>query len=84
MRPRALFSAIALAVAGLMLASGVPAGASAGTIGFSSEQPTGTPFKHQSNWEPTVATDPHHPDLVYQLINDRKVPIHNRIEHGIQ
>ncbi len=68
MRFRALFTAIALAVAGLMLASGVPAGASAGTSGFSSEQPAGTPFKHQSNWEPTVATDPHHPDLVYQLI----------------
>ena len=24
--------------------------------------------KHQSNWEPTVAVDPNHPDRVYQLI----------------
>ena len=68
MRPRALLSPVVLAVAVLMLAPGVPAGASAGASGFSSEQPAGTPFKHQSNWEPTVATDPHHPGLVYQLI----------------
>ena len=26
------------------------------------------PYKHQSNGEPRVATDPHHPDLVYQLV----------------
>jgi hypothetical protein len=24
--------------------------------------------KHQSNWEPTVAVDPNHPNRVYQLI----------------
>jgi hypothetical protein len=35
---------------------------------FTSEQAAGTPFKHQSNWEPTVATDPGRPNLVYQLI----------------
>src|SRR6059058_4922711 len=35
---------------------------------FTSEQAVGTPFKHQSNWEPTVATDPGRPNLVYQLI----------------
>jgi hypothetical protein len=68
MRPRVLFAAVVLAVAGLMLASGVAAGASTGTSGFSSEQPAGTPFKHQSNWEPTVATDPNHPAVVYQLL----------------
>jgi hypothetical protein len=42
--------------------------ASAGSTGFSSEQPAGTPLLHQSNWEPTVATDPNHPGRVYQLI----------------
>lgn len=37
---------------------------------FDSEQPAGLQIdpKHQSNWEPTVATDPNHPSLVYQLI----------------
>src|SRR6266700_712677 len=50
------------------LARCLPARASAGPGGFSSEQPAGTPYKHQSNWEPTVATDPSHPDLVYQLL----------------
>src|SRR6266702_1525452 len=68
MRPRALFTPVALAVAVLVLAPGVPARASAGPGGFGSEQAAGTPLKHQSNWEPTVATDPDHPDLVYQLI----------------
>jgi len=47
---------------------GFGARASAGPSGFASEQSAGTPFKHQSNWEPTVATDPSHPELVYQLI----------------
>ena len=65
MRPRALF---ALAAAVLVLASGVPGWARAGTAGFSPEQPAGTPYHRQGNWEPTVATDPDHPDLVYQLI----------------
>src|SRR5205814_8487726 len=68
MRPRALFALVALAVAVLVLAPGMPARASARAGGFNSEQPAGTPYKHQSNWEPTVATDPSHPDLVYQLI----------------
>ena len=68
MRPRALLSPVALAVAVLVLAPSAPAWAGAEPGGFSSEQPTGTPYKHQSNWEPTVATDPGHPDLVYQLI----------------
>jgi hypothetical protein len=68
MRPRALLTPVVLAVAVLVLAPGVPAWAGAGPGGFSSEQPAGTPYKHQSNWEPTVATDPGHPDLVYQLI----------------
>lgn len=68
MRPRALLSPVALAVAVLVLALSAPAWAGPGPGGFSSEQPAGTPYKHQSNWEPTVATDPGHPNLVYQLI----------------
>jgi hypothetical protein len=68
MRLRALFIPVAFAVAVLVLAPGVAVRAGAGPGGFSSEQPAGTPFKHQSNWEPTVATDPGHPGLVYQLI----------------
>src|SRR5260370_28959748 len=68
MRPRALLSPVALAVAVLVFAPSAPAWAGAGPGGFSSEQPAGTPYKHQSNWEPTVATDPGHPNLVYPLI----------------
>jgi hypothetical protein len=68
MRPRALFTPAVLAVAVLVLAPCVAAWASAGSGGFSAEQPVGTPFKHQSNWEPTVATDPNHPAVVYQLL----------------
>jgi len=52
----------------LILAPGAAFPASAGSTGFGPEQPAGTPYTHQSNWEPTVATDPGHPDLVYQLI----------------
>jgi hypothetical protein len=68
MRGRALVSPVALAVAVLVLAPSAPAWAGTGAGGFGSEQPAGTPDKHQSNWEPTVATDPRRPDLVYQLI----------------
>lgn len=68
MRPRVLFAVVAPAAAVLVLASGVPGWATAGPGGFRPEQPAGTPYKHQANWEPTVATDPRHPDLVYQLI----------------
>src|SRR5262249_48038448 len=68
MWPRVLFTLAALAAAVLVLTPGVPGWASAGPGGFGSEQPAGTPYKHQSNWEPTVATDPHHLGLVYQLI----------------
>src|SRR5260370_19491729 len=69
MRPRALLIPVALAVAVLVLAPGVAAWAGAGPGGFSSEQPAGMPYKHQSNLEPTVAPQPRHPNLVYQLIN---------------
>jgi len=43
--------------------------ASAGTS-FDDERPAGFDVnpKHQSNWEPTVAVDPAHPDRVYQLV----------------
>ena len=68
MRPGALFTPAVFAVAVLVLAPGAPARASSGPGRFSSEQPDGTPFKHQRNWEPTVAADPNHPDLGYQLV----------------
>jgi hypothetical protein len=68
MRLGALLSLVALAAAVLVAAPGAAGRASAGAGGFSTEQPAGTPYKHQSNWEPTVATDPRHPGLVYQLI----------------
>src|SRR5436309_2774759 len=44
-----------------------PASAAAG---FDDERPAGLDInpKRQSNWEPTVAVDPRHPDRVYQLI----------------
>ena len=67
MRPRTLFIALLVALAWVLGPCGALR-ASAGSAGFSSEQPAGTPYKHQSNWEPAVATDPGHPDLVYQLI----------------
>jgi hypothetical protein len=58
MRPPRLFTLVALAAAVLLAAPGVAAWASAGAGGFSTEQAAGTPYRHQSNWEPTVATDP--------------------------
>jgi hypothetical protein len=41
-----------------------------GAASFDDELPAGYDIspKHQSNWEPTVAVDPNHPDRVYQLI----------------
>jgi hypothetical protein len=41
-----------------------------GLGGFDDEAPAGYDInpKHQSNWEPTVAVDPNHPNRVYQLI----------------
>jgi len=46
------------------------AGPASGATGFDNERPAGYDInpKHQSNWEPTVAVDPNHPDRVYQLI----------------
>jgi hypothetical protein len=53
----------------LAMAMAIAAPASAAT-GFDDERPAGYDInpKHQSNWEPTVAVDPDHPDRVYQLI----------------
>src|SRR5215472_16597816 len=68
MRPRALCALAAMATAMLALGSGGPGWAGAGPGGFSPEQPAGTPYHRQGNWEPTVSTDPRHPALVYQLI----------------
>jgi len=52
----------------LVCGNGSTVSANVRSAEFSSEQPAGTLDKHQSNWEPTVATDPHHTNLVYQLI----------------
>jgi len=44
--------------------------AASARVSFDDERPAGYDInpKHQSNWEPTVAVDPNHPDRVYQLI----------------
>jgi hypothetical protein len=63
--------ALALPILAALLAVGMvvvnPASAAAA---FDDERPAGLDInpKRQSNWEPTVAVDPQHPDLVYQLI----------------
>src|SRR5215212_2477152 len=46
------------------------AGPASGATGFDNERAAGYDInpKHQSNWEPTVAVDPNHPNHVYQLI----------------
>jgi hypothetical protein len=70
-RPRLRAQALALAVlaASLAMAAAITAPASA-VPRFDDERPAGYDInpKHQSNWEPTVAVDPNHPDRVYQLI----------------
>jgi hypothetical protein len=70
-RPRLRARALALAsvVAALAAAVVVAVPASAGAS-FDDERPAGYGIdpKHQSNWEPTVAVDPNHPNRVYQLI----------------
>jgi hypothetical protein len=63
----------ALAVAALAAALALVAIAAAPASGagrFTDERPAGYDInpKHQSNWEPTVAVDPKHPNRVYQLI----------------
>ena len=61
---------VAVAIALVSGAAMGPFAASAGatTTAFDSEAPAGTPYKHQSNWEPTVAVDPSNANVVYQLI----------------
>jgi hypothetical protein len=68
MKPRTASLLAPLVVCVLLWDSSVSVQASAGPSGFSPEHPAGTPYKHQTNWEPTVATDPVHSNLVYQLI----------------
>lgn len=68
MRARTLLILPMLAAVVLVLGPGAAVRASTGSAGFASEKPAGTPYLHQSNWEPAVATDPNHPNLVYQLI----------------
>ena len=45
-------------------------GPASGATSFDNERAAGYDInpKHQTNWEPTVAVDPKHPDRVYQLI----------------
>jgi hypothetical protein len=64
-RPMAL-AAIAASIA-IVVVAAAPA---VGSSGFDDEAPAGYDInpKHQSNWEPTVAVDPNHPNRVYQLI----------------
>ena len=61
-----LLAAMALIVTAALSASGSPLGVAS----FDDERPAGYDInpKHQSNWEPTVAVDPNHPERVYQLI----------------
>ena len=61
MRPRTLLIVPVLTALVLVFGLGAVPRAGAGSSGFASEQPAGTPLKHQSNWEPTVRTDPNHP-----------------------
>jgi hypothetical protein len=67
MRTRAV--ALAMLAASFAMSAGVRAPASSSAM-FDDERPAGYDInpKHQSNWEPTVAVDPVHPDRVYQLI----------------
>src|SRR4051794_8280470 len=69
--PRLRTSALALAALAASLALVAVAAARASGAGrFADERPAGYDInpKHQSNWEPTVAVDPNHPNRVYQLI----------------
>jgi hypothetical protein len=54
----------------------VAAGPAWGFAGFDDEAPAGYDInpKHQSNWEPTIAVDPNHPNRVYQLITGINAP----------
>jgi hypothetical protein len=54
----------------------VAAAPAVGSGGFDGEAPAGYDInpKHQSNWEPTVAVDPNHPNRVYQLITGINAP----------
>jgi hypothetical protein len=66
MRLRSIgFGMAALVLLVAALARSVPVSAQGG---FDDERPAGTPYKHQSNWEPAVATDPSNANVVYQLI----------------
>jgi hypothetical protein len=63
---RISLGALAASIA-LVITAAAPAW---GSGAFDDEAPAGYDInpKHQSNWEPTVALDPNHPDRVYQLI----------------
>src|SRR5919201_3345229 len=70
-RPRLRKRALALAALAASLALvAVGAAPASGAGRFADERPAGYDInpKHQSNWEPTVAVDPNHPNRVYQLI----------------
>src|SRR5207253_6715930 len=61
--------------AAVVMAAIVATPASA-VVSFDDERPAGLDInpKHQSNWEPTVAVDPNHPDRVYQLLTGISAP----------
>jgi len=65
---RARILALPILAALLLVATVVASPAAASS--FDDERPAGLDInpKHQSNWEPTVAVDPNHPDRVYQLL----------------
>ena len=67
LRTRAL--AVAALAASLAIVA-VAAAQASGASRFDDERPAGYDInpKHQSNWEPTVAVDPNHPNRVYHLI----------------
>src|SRR4029453_12637736 len=75
-RPRLHTRALALAALAASLAIVAVAAAPASGAGFDNERPAGYDInpKRQSNWEPTVAVDPNHPNRVYQLITGINAP----------
>ena len=70
MRTRALTLVTLAALVVPTLAAGPALAAPPAQAAFESERPAGLDInpRRQGNWEPTVAVDPNHPNLVYQLI----------------
>ena len=70
MRTRALTLVTLAALVVPTVAAGPALAAPPAQAAFESERPAGLDInpRRQGNWEPTVAVDPNHPNLVYQLI----------------